>query len=251
MGKGINGALLTVLGAKTYELEVTGTTPINDRLLRVHCRSADLLNPEGESPGDWLRCWFPDATNPRRLFQRAYTLFNVDPAQGTFDLIFVQHQPLGPAAAWAAACRPGDRIEATRYSGKQFKLLDPAPQGYLFLGDLASWPAITELVRSIPQTVPVEALLVAREAVDETVPLPEGSNVTARWIPEQADGMSLAEPLAGRDFAGWYAWVCSETTETRHARTLLRRDHHLGRADLHAQAYWIRGKAMGTTQKTD
>lgn len=95
MGKGFTGAILTVMGVKSHIATTTGKTVINDRMVTIHFHSEMLLNTEGEVPGDWLRLWFPHESRPGKLYQRAYTLTNVDADAGTFDLAFVLHEPLG------------------------------------------------------------------------------------------------------------------------------------------------------------
>lgn len=248
MGKGWSGAVLTAMGARTHHITVTGSTQVNERFIIIHLHSSTLLNPEGETPGDWIRVWFPDPDRPGKSFQRGYTIMNADPASGTFDLGFVLHEPAGPASKWATRCVPGEMLEAMRYSGQPFQLLDPPPRGYLLLGDLASWPGIVNIIESVPGEVPVLAYLVSRHPLDEGFALPSGPNISAHWVPELPDAQALVSVLGDRDLHDWYAWVASEATETRFAKTFLQQQHNLGRANLHAQAYWVRGREMGTSR---
>ena len=248
MGKGIQGAVLKGLGAREHVLTVMGREYRADHFVRVFLHSDTLLAPGGEAPGNWVRAWFPDPDGGAKQFQRGYTLAEADPGTGEFAIDFVIHHPMGPAAYWATTCEPGDQIVAMRFGEEPFELLDPAPRGYLFLGDLASYPAIHALASSIPQEHPVVVYLEQHDERDVQLPLPEGPNIEARWVDELPDGQGLAQAISGRDWTGWYAWVTAESLATRRARTPLEREFGLNRATLHAHAYWVRGRAMGKSR---
>lgn len=248
MGKGIQGAVLKGLGAREHVLTVMGREYRADHFVRVFLHSDTLLAPGGEAPGNWVRAWFPDPDGGAKQFQRGYTLAEADPGTGEFAIDFVIHHPMGPAAYWATTCEPGDQIVAMRFGEEPFELLDPAPRGYLFLGDLASYPAIHALASSIPQEHPVVVYLEQHDERDVQLPLPSGPNIEARWVDELPDGQGLAQAISGRDWTGWYAWVTAESLATRRARTPLEREFGLNRATLHAHAYWVRGRAMGKSR---
>ena len=248
MGKGIQGAVLKGLGAREHVLTVMGREYRADHFVRVFLRSDTLLAPGGEAPGNWVRAWFPDPGGGAKQFQRGYTLVEADPGTGEFAIDFVIHHPIGPAAYWATTCEPGDQIVAMRFGEEPLELLDPAPAGYLFLGDLASYPAIHALASSIPQEHPVVVYLEQHDERDVQLPLPSGPNIEARWVDELPDGQGLAQAISGRDWTGWYAWVTAESLATRRARTPLEREFGLNRATLHAHAYWVRGRAMGKSR---
>ena len=248
MGKGIQGAVLKGLGAREHVLTVTGREYRADHFVRVFLHSETLLAPGGEAPGNWVRAWFPDPGGGAKQFQRGYTLVEADPGTGEFAIDFAIHHPIGPAAYWATTCEPGDQIVAMRFGEEPFELLDPAPAGYLFLGDLASYPAIHALASSIPPEHPVVVYLEQHDERDTALPLPEGPNIEARWVEELPDGQGLAQAISGRDWTGWYAWVTAESLATRRARTPLEREFGLNRATLHAHAYWVRGRAMGKSR---
>lgn len=248
MGKGLQGAVLRTLGAKDHVLTVTGREQRAEHFIRVFLHSDTLLNPDGEAPGNWVRAWFPDPDGGGKQFQRGYTLAWTSPGTGEFAIDFVIHHPMGPASYWATTCEPGDQIVAMRLGEEPFALLDPAPNGYLFLGDLASYPAIHALATSIPTEHPVVVYLEQHDERDVGLPLPEGPNITAQWVEELPDGQGLAQAIAGQDWTGWYAWVTAESLATRRARIPLEREHELNKATLHAQAYWVKGRAMGKSR---
>ena len=248
MGKGIQGAVLTTLGAREHVLTVLGVEQRAAHFIRVRLRSDTLLDPAGEAPGNWVRAWFPDPDGTAKQFQRGYTIAEADPDAGTLAIDFVIHYPMGPASYWATHCQPGDQIVAMRYGEEPFAPLDPPPAGYLFLGDLASYPAISALAASVPPTSPVVVYLERHSEHDLDLPLPAGPNITAQWIEELPDGQGLVQAISGEDWTGWYAWVTAESLATRRAQTPLKREFGLNRSTLHAQAYWVRGRAMGKSR---
>ncbi len=251
MGKGFQGALMRTLGAKDHLVTVVRSRRITDDYMCVTLREdpdKPILHPEGEAPGSWLRLWFPDPDGGAKQFQRGYTIARADPAAGEFDLEFVLHHPYGPASWWALHCSPGDELVAMRYGDQPFTVTDPAPEGYLLLGDAAALPAVRAIAQAVPQDRKVVVYLENAAGGQDLPPLPEGPNITAAWLDSLPDGQALAQALGGRDWSGWSAWVTAESTATRHARTILQREHGLNRATLHAQAYWIRGREMGKSQ---
>ena len=251
MGKGFQGALMRTLGAKDHLVTVVRSRRITDDYMCVTLREdpdKPILHREGEQPGSWLRLWFPDPDGGAKQFQRGYTIARADPAAGEFDLEFVLHHPYGPASWWALHCSPGDELVAMRYGDQPFIVTDPAPEGYLLLGDAAALPAVRAIAQAVPQDRKVVVYLENAAGGQDLPPLPEGPNITAAWLDSLPDGQALAQALGGRDWTGWYAWVTAESTATRHARTILQREHGLSRATLHAQAYWIRGREMGKSQ---
>ena len=248
MGKGIQGAVLRALGAKEHSVVVTGRTHLAEHFIRIAFRSDTLLGDGPLHPDSWIRLWFPNPDDPSTLHQRGYTLVDPDPESGTFAIDFVLHHPMGPASYWAGNCEVGERLVAQRFGAQPFTLLDPPPAGYLLLGDLASYPAITSIAAAVPDDVPVAVYMERHSPLDETLPLPDGRLVTAAWVDELPDGQGLAQAIDGRDWTGWFAWIGAESLATRRARSLLIRDHGLNKATLHAQAYWMRGRALGKSR---
>ena len=248
MSKGFQGAVLKTLGAKEHTITVTALEKRAPHFLRVWFQADGLLTEEPATPGDWLRVWFPDPDGGAKQFQRGYTIIEADNSADTFALDFVLHTPLGPASYWAANAAAGMQLTAMRYGGHPFALQDPPPAGYLLLGDLAAHPAICSLAEAIPDSSPVVIFLEKHNQADTLLPLPEGENITAHWVESLPDGQALAQAISGGDWADWYVWVTAETVATRRAKTLLMQNFEFNRSSLHAQAYWVRGRAMGKSR---
>ena len=176
--KGIQGAVLRALGAKEHSVVVTGRTHLAEHFIRIAFRSDTLLGDGPLHPDSWIRLWFPNPDDPSTLHQRGYTLVDPDPESGTFAIDFVLHHPMGPASYWAGSCEVGERLVAQRFGAQPFTLLDPPPAGYLLLGDLASYPAITSIAAAVPDDVPVAVYMERHSPLDETLPLPDGRLVS-------------------------------------------------------------------------
>ena len=125
-------------------------------------------------------------------------------------------------------------------------------RGYTLVDpDLTSYPAITSIAAAVPDDTPLVVYLERHSPLDEGLPLPSGSRVTAAWVDELPDGQGLAQAIDGRDWSGWFAWIGAESLATRRAKGVLKREHGLGKAALHAQAYWMRGRALGKSRLLD
>ena len=107
------------------------------------------------------------------------------------------------------------------------------------------------LAAAVPDGAPLVVYLERHSPLDEGLPLPSGPRVTAAWVDELPDGQGLAQAIDGRDWSGWFAWIGAESLATRRAKGVLKREHGLGKAALHAQAYWMRGRALGKSRLLD
>ncbi len=142
MGHGWEGVVLKLMRGKDFRFTVTGSEAVGDRYHRVHFTDGGMLAQTGTHPTMWVRVWFGNAGKPH---QRAYTLVDPDPAQGTFSLEFALHP--GPACDWARAARPGDTVDAT-LQGTGFTAPTPCPAGSSSSGTPPPCP------RSTPSSTP-------------------------------------------------------------------------------------------------
>ena len=160
--RGFQGAVLKLLRAGDYQLTVTGRRELSPHYLRLSFDAGGLLTDRPLHPTMWIRMWFADGD---KLHQRGYTLVDPDPEADTVDIEFALHD--GVASRWAQDARPGDTIEVT-VLGSNFTLPEPAPKGYVIVGDTASLPAINSLLTAIgdgPARVFLEAGARRRQAI--------------------------------------------------------------------------------------
>jgi NADPH-dependent ferric siderophore reductase len=162
--RGFQGAVLKLLRAGDYQLTVTGRRELSPHYLRLSFDGGGLLTDRPLHPTMWIRMWFTDGD---KQHQRGYTLVDPDPATDTVDIEFALHD--GVASRWAQQAQPGDTIEVT-VLGSNFTLPEPAPKGYVIVGDTASLPAINSLLTAIGN-VPAKVFLEAGHDDDKQLPV--------------------------------------------------------------------------------
>lgn len=242
--RGFSGAVIRAMGASDHTAVVTGSRYLAPHFLRVSFRSETLFDEIEAPPTAWLRFWFPDPDGRPVEHQRGYTISEADEGAGTFSIDVVLHEPAGPASAWARAAEPGDEIALTSLGSSPFEVPEEPPAGYLLIGDSASLPAISAILRTVPDDVPLEVYLEEHTPQDRDIPLPEHPRARVHWVPRR-DATSLAAALEARDWSDWYAWVAPETGSLKHLRVRIRDEFGFPKSEQHVQAYWSEGRAMG------
>ncbi|OFJ53881.1 ABC transporter ATP-binding protein/permease [Mycolicibacterium grossiae] len=248
MARGLQGAMMRGFGARDHQVTVTDTQYLAPHFLRLSLVSPTVFDDAAAEPTSWLRFWFPDPDGSDTEYQRAYTISGADPQTGHFTIDVVLHEPAGPASAWARTAEPGATIMAMSMGSKGFRVADdPAdrPAGYLLIGDPASTPAINGIIAAVPHDIPIEAYLEQQHDDDALIPLAEHPRLRVHRVP-RTDATSLAAALQARDWSNWYAWAGPEATALKHVRTRLRDDFGFPKQEIHAQAYWTEGRAMGS-----
>ncbi|MUM17552.1 siderophore-interacting protein [Mycobacterium sp. CBMA271] len=227
--RGWQGAVLKLFRAGDFQLTVTGRRELTEHYLRLSFAAGGLLQSGPVHPTMWIRLWFPDGD---KLHQRGYTLVNPDPRADTVDIEFALHN--GLAARWAQSAQVGDTIEAT-VLGSSFALPDPAPHGYVIVGDTASLPAINSLLEAIGDS-PAMVFLEAAHENDKTLPV----RGDAIWVDRHGD-RPLAEIVreAAVDASDFFGWVACDTRTTREVTRVLKDYYGIPRRSMKAQAYWM------------
>ncbi|MFE9360141.1 siderophore-interacting protein [Streptomyces olivaceoviridis] len=234
-GRGWEGTVLRLLGAKDFLLTVLHAEDVTPRYRRLRLSDGGLLAATGVHPTMWVRLWFSADGRPH---QRAYTLVDPDPAAGTFGLEFALHA--GTASDWARAARAGDTIEAT-VQGTGFRDPEPAPSHVVAIGDPASLPALNSLLGALgpaPATVWFEG---------DPAGLPcrtEADRHEVRAVPRRDAGAHLVERvraelpavLAGTPHP--YVWIACDTATTRTLAAHVRKDLGVPKHRVHALGYW-------------
>ena len=165
---------------------------------------------------------------------------------GRFAVDVVLHDPAGPASLWARTVEPGATIAVMSLMGSsRFDTPDEQPAGYLLIGDSASIPGINGIIGVVPDDVPIEMYLEQHDDNDALIPLAQHPRLRVHWV-NRRDEKSLAAAIENRDWSDWYAWATPEATTLKHVRTRLRDEFGFPKSEIHAQAYWSAGRAMGT-----
>jgi ATP-binding cassette subfamily B protein IrtA len=245
MARGFQGVVLRSFGARDHLATVIEAICIAPHFVRVRMQSPTLFEDAQAEPAAWLRFWFPDPEGSSTEFQRAYTISEADVPAGRFAVDVLLHDPAGPASLWARTVEPGATIAVMSLMGSsRFDSHDEHPAGYLLIGDSASIPGINGIIGVVPDDVPIEAYLEQHDDNDRLIPLAQHPRLRVHWV-SRRDEKSLAAAIENRDWSDWYAWATPEATTLKHVRTRLRDDFGFPKSEIHAQAYWSAGRAMG------
>jgi NADPH-dependent ferric siderophore reductase len=244
-------AVLTVIAVRQVTPSVRRVTLTGDpTVVGTLEPTINLLVPRVDDPAprwptvarDGRIVW---STGSHGVSLRSYTARRQDPATGELDVDFVLHGD-GPAAAWAAAARPGALL-AVAGSGS----LGFSPAGRLLLAaDETALPAVSRILAEVPAGTGGLALLEVADA-DEEQDLPGPDGVEIRWLhrgstmPGESTLLMDAVAALDRPDGDVFAWVAAESAAVRAVRADLRARWGLARAEHHAIGYWRRGRAMG------
>lgn len=252
MARGIQGVMMRGFGARDHIATVREKEYLAPHFVRVRMSSPTLFADVVLEPTVWLRFWFPDPEGSKTEFQRAYTLTETDTHTGDFAVDMVLHEPAGPASAWARSVERGDTVAVMSLTGpSRFAIVaDDLPAGYLLIGDSASTPAINSIIEAVPADVPIELYLEQHHDDDISIPLAEHRRLSVHRVP-RLDDRSLAAAIEVRDWSNWYAWAGPEAAALKHVRTRLRDEFGFPKTEMHPQAYWTAGRAMGTQRGDD
>ncbi|MFA5711899.1 ABC transporter ATP-binding protein/permease [Mycolicibacterium sp.] len=248
MARGFQGVMMKGFGARDHQATVVETFLLAPRFLRVRMVSPTLFEDAVVEPTSWLRFWFPDPEGSDTEFQRGYTLSEADPETGRFAIDVVLHEPAGPATTWARAATAGDTVPVIVLGSRGFTVPEAPedqPAGYLLIGDPASIPAINGIIEAVPAELPIEAYLEYHDDDDRRIPLAEHPRLRVQWV-QRRDTNSLAAAIETRDWSNWYAWVTPEAGSLKVLRTRLRDEFGFPKSEMHPQAYWTEGRAMGS-----
>ncbi len=182
----------------------------------------------------------PGAVKP---LVRTYTVRAYEAGEGALDIDFVLHGDEGPASAWAARVKPGNRIGI---AVRSVKIL-PQADWYLFAGDHTALPAIASMLEQLESHAKGLALIeVPDEREEQVIQHPAG--IVVSWLhrgsaPAGKSNLlidavrELTVPATGSR----YVWLAAESTETKAMRELITRQTVLQAHELHAVGYWRLG----------
>lgn len=244
MGRGLQGAVLRGFGGRDHTATVLATSRIAPHCLRITMSSPTLFDDITVEPTAWLRFWFPDPAGGSAEFQRAYTIVWAGPPAGELAVDVVLHEPTGPACQWAMQAEPGMTIPVVSLGSAPFVVPEELPAGFLLIGDAASIPAINSILAVLPPDADAEVYLERHCDADELIPVADHPRRRLHWV-HRIDETTLAAAIEDRDWSDWYAWVGCEAGSAKQLRKRLRDTFGFPKADVHAQAYWTQGRAMG------
>lgn len=247
VGRGFQGAVLDLLGARQFDLKVVQTQDVYGGVMRRVSFSSDSPLPASlHEAAAWLRLWFP--LEGGREVQRGYTISSIAPDSDGCDIDFFVHDGGGPAAHWATHAKVGDHLHAQVMGSRPFQQ-DEALQGVVLFADESAFPAVCSILRVLPINVHAEVIVGGDH--DLTAFLPERRNklITARFV-DGASPVSCVESVLqsvmrdGPGLENWQFWAAGERSALRDIRVLIARGRHFPRSAVHIQAYWIAGRSF-------
>lgn len=246
MGKGLEGAVLRLMGAKEHEVTVVSHHDLAPELRRIRFTSETLLSDLEIAPTAWIRLWFPAKDGGSKEFQRGYTIVEADPEAGWFHIDFVLHDGLGPAAAWAEHPMPGDRLTAQIKGTTSFTYADE-PGGVVLIGDACALPAINSILAVLPTDVDVDVLLEHQRELETDFPIADHPGLTLHRVERQSPE-TLAHAVEKLNLDNRQLWASAEVSSLKLVRKLAKQRAGYSKDNTYILAYWSQGREMGSSR---
>lgn len=236
---------------------VERVTPARRRIVL----GGDLAHFRSASPDDHVKLIFPDApgaelrlpavdgdrvrypTGVERPPMRDYTPYDVDPDAGELVIEFVLHGD-GPAAAWAAAALPGDRVGQV---GPRGSFVVDGAHRWVLAGDESALPAIARRLRELPAEATGVAFIEIGDA-EERLDLPAPAGVDVVWLTRDGGptgGDLLPDAVRGLSALadGTFVWAGAEAGVASRIRAHLRDERGHAADHMRITGYWRAGVA--------
>jgi len=210
--------------------------------------SVRLLIPSPGSTELVMPAWngnvflLPDGT---RAAIRTFTPRFVDPAVPALDIDIVLHGSTGGAAsAWAATASEG---AAAAVSGPGLGYVAVGRAGrYLLVGDETAIPAISQLLETLADSIPVAVHIEVSEAGGR-VPVPEHPGATVTWH-ELPAGAPPGDELVGAVRTDTVTedtvvWAAGEAAAMQRIRRHLFEERGVPRGRATVRGYWKHGRS--------
>ncbi|CCG03700.1 siderophore-interacting protein [Blastococcus saxobsidens] len=183
---------------------------------------------------------------------RTYTVRAWDPAAGELTVDFVHHGDEGVAGPWAAAARPGDRIQFMGPGGGYAPR--PDADWHLLAGDESALPAIAATLDHLPLGARAVVLVEVAGPAEEQTDLAVGPGVDLRWLhrgdAEPGTALVSAVRALALPTGSGHVFVHGEAHAVRELRRHLRAEGRLDPAWTSVSGYWRRGDTEDRWQAT-
>jgi NADPH-dependent ferric siderophore reductase len=232
---------------------VLDKTEITPNMLRLILGGEAMRDFPPDQGSAYVKLCF-DQPHSERPLLRTYTIRSQRADSVAID--FVRHGDGGPALRWAEAAAPGETIDIGGPGPK--KLVDPAADWFLLIGDMAALPAIAANMEILPRDARGYAVIEVIEPGDiQDLPVPAGLDI--RWVVNPHPGQSCGALYnAVRDLT-WLpgepsVWCACEFNSMRALREHLRNERGVSRQQLYISSYWQHGsneEAHKETKRVD
>ncbi|WP_043316064.1 siderophore-interacting protein [Microbulbifer sp. HZ11] len=221
-------------------LEVIQTRFITPNMLRVTLGGEGILGFPADQESAYIKLLFEQGEGQKPLM-RTYTIRNQ--RENEIDVDFVVHDHPGPAGSWALGAQPGDRILVGGPGPR--KLINPAGDWFLLVGDMTALPAISVNLALLPNTAQGTVVIeIASEADHQSLSCPPGVDIV--WVvsrnpssPGEALFDAVAE-LPWREGAP-SVWCACEFSSMRRFRAYFREERATDPKLRYISSYWKYG----------
>ncbi|MFC9974821.1 siderophore-interacting protein [Spirillospora sp. NPDC127200] len=199
-----------------------------------------------EAGEDWFTAWRMQDPAERAVM-RTYTVAAQRP--GELDVDFVLHGEgahAGPATAWAAAAKEGDRVLVLGPLSPENSAIDFRPQEgadhFLVAADETALPAAAGILAHLPAGARAQVWISVPEQGDRRE-LPTAADAEITWL-VRGSGEDIVRAVRDADIAagaGTYAWLAGESAMVKALRRNLVGDRGLDRKAVCFTGYWRRG----------
>ena len=239
---------------------MTGRRQISPDLVRLSMHSPALVGKELEFTDHYIKLLFaPEGADyawpfdvarireqqPREKHPttRTYTLINLDPETGDFDVDFVTHGDAGLAAPWARAAEVGEKLGFLGPGGAWRPAADY--EHFVLAGDESAAPAISAGLKHLPAGATATAYIEI-EADDRTFDLPTREGVEVNWVVRNGatHGTELSRAVreAGTPEGKKTSWFIHGVAEMiKEMRRFLFVESEIPREDVSISGYWRLG----------
>ena len=238
--------------------EVVRTSWVTPHMVRVVLGGEGLAGlPVGDFADHYVKLLFPPAgapygvpfdveqvraEQPQEMWPvtRTYTVRAWDPASGELTLDFVYHGDQGLAGPWAAAARPGDRIQLFGPGGAYTPHAEA--DWHLLAGDESALPAIAATLPRLAGGAPAVVFVEVAGPEEEQADVAGADGVELVWVHrgDRAPGEALTEAVRGRPLpeGNGHVFVHGEAGMVRELRRHLRTERGLAPEFTSISGYW-------------
>ncbi|MFI0511908.1 siderophore-interacting protein [Streptomyces sp. WSLK1-5] len=198
----------------------------------------------------WWQAW-REQPDEVRAVMRSYTLRGLRRDPDEIDIDFVLHEPAGPASAWAARARAGDRVQLlgpALADNRAIRFRPPEDTDLVVLwGDETALPAVSAILEALPAGQRARVWLEVRDAGDIQDLVTE-ADAEIIWLVREETGAPCSPlalgtlrdarlPSAERP----YVWIAGESGCVKELRRHFVRERGIDRRRVTFVGYWRQG----------
>ncbi|RKP43433.1 siderophore-interacting protein [Trinickia fusca] len=225
-------------------VEVVHIHDLTPHMRRISVTGEGLAAMKAVLPAQWVKMYVPLMSGGSA--GRAYTISALDRGAHRMDIDIALHGDAGPATTWARRVKPGERIEIAGPRGGYE--VDPTTQHYTLIGDVTALPAIASILRHLPESADVQAIVEVADVREEQT-LRSPARLAMRWLyagraqPGTTGQMEALVRDVNIDALGHRVWIAGEASMVRNVRNHLLFERGLPREAVNATSYWKLGTA--------